>query len=250
MKVIYHPKMVEQYAYDPAAEPGRLDGILDRIEEYPFITPTAASEKSIALVHTKNLINHVQNNKSTYDMALLAVGGAIQAAEMAYDGEPIFGLIRPPGHHASPNGNWGFCYFNNIAIAVENLRTEQNLVKEVAIVDFDLHFGDGTANTFANIQEVRYSHPEASIASDFIKDMEEDLERLKPCDILAVSAGFDRGKSDWQNMLGPADYTKIGIILKDFAEEQCEGKRFALLEGGYNHLVLGEHVAAFLEGFR
>jgi len=68
------------------------------------------------------------------------------AAELAIEGKPSFGLIRPPGHHASPDSCWGFCYFNNIAIAIRRL-IDEGRVKKALIIDFDLHFGDGTFNT-------------------------------------------------------------------------------------------------------
>ncbi len=66
----------------------------------------------------------------------------------------------------------------------------------------------------------------------------------------AISAGFDRGLDDWGNLLGRDDYRTLGEIARNYAAEHCQGKRYALLEGGYNHSVLGKHVLAFLEGFQ
>jgi acetoin utilization deacetylase AcuC-like enzyme len=88
-----------------------------------------------------------------YDVAILAAGGAMLTAATALAGEPAFGLLRPPGHHASPDSHWGFCFFNNMAVAVERLR-RQGLIGSALILDIDLHFGDGTDRFFANIPEV------------------------------------------------------------------------------------------------
>ena len=92
-------------------------------------------------------INYVQRYGSVYDMALLAAGGALKAAGLAFEGEPAFGLIRPPGHHASADSCWGFCFFNNMAIAIAGLKSQEQ-IKTALMLDFDLHFGDGTANIF------------------------------------------------------------------------------------------------------
>ena len=86
-------------------------------------------------------------------MAILAAGATIEAAQSALNKEAAFALCRPPGHHASPDSCWGFCYFNNVAIAVRKLLAEGK-VKRVLIVDFDLHYGDGTANTFVGESDV------------------------------------------------------------------------------------------------
>src|SRR4030042_1033954 len=97
---------------------------------------------------------------SVYDFdPAAAAGGAIKAAQIAMEGEVSFGLIRPPGHHASPDGCWGFCFFNNIAVALARLQSE-DLIENALILDFDLHFGDGTNNIFEG-SAIKYFHPEA-----------------------------------------------------------------------------------------
>jgi len=169
------------------------------------------------------------------------------AADMAWQDEPAFGLIRPPGHHASPDSCWGFCYFNNVAIAVKKLMKEGK-VKKAMILDFDLHFGDGTENAFRGIREAEYYHPEGSDAHEFVGNVEKRLERAGDLDILAVSAGFDRHLEDWGGLLSTENYRTIGSLLKTHSLRICRGRRFAVLEGGYNHSVLGENVRAFIEG--
>lgn len=182
-----------------------------------------------------------------YEVGLLAAGGAILAGEMALEGQPAFGLIRPPGHHASPHSCWGFCYFNNIAIAIKRLFSEEK-IKSALILDFDLHYGDGTANTFVNSKEVIYFHPEGTNREVFLKDVERSLQTERPYEIIAVSAGFDRHEEDWGGLLKTEDYLTIGRCVKEFSLERCQGRRFGVLEGGYNHSVLGRNVKSFLQG--
>ncbi|MFX0172915.1 MAG: histone deacetylase family protein, partial [Candidatus Hodarchaeota archaeon] len=83
----------------------------------------------------------------------------------------------------------------------------------------------------------------------FIQNLKDYLSDKKNIDILGVSAGFDHGIEDWGKLLTIGDYHQIGKILKAFSTEVCSGKRFAVLEGGYNHKVLGKNVRAFIEDF-
>ncbi|WP_290902372.1 histone deacetylase family protein [Ferroglobus sp.] len=239
MKVVFSPKFYEVYSSDPAASPGRMEAIVNELKDYDFVEPEKASEEDILLVHTRKHYEWVKSLK-LFDVAMLAAGGAIKAALISME-EPAFAAIRPPGHHASPDSCWGFCYFNNIAIAIRKLQ-KLGLIKKAAIVDFDLHFGDGTANTFENDESVKYFHmKDVESISDFLESVDYD--------IIAVSAGFDRHKEDWGDQLETEDYTEIGKIIKEYAEEKCGGRRFAVLEGGYNHKVLGKNVRAFIKGF-
>jgi len=249
MKIIYHERYKEVYTSDPAAQPGRIECIHNQLQDqFEFVTPEPANEDNLLLVHSKGHIEHVKAQGLVYDIALLAVGGAIKSSEIALNGEPTFGLIRPPGHHASPNSSWGFCYFNNIAISIEKLRTE-NKIKKALIVDIDLHYGDGTANTFAATPEVTYFHPSSWNRQAYLNELSRFLTTQKEkFDITAVSAGFDRHEQDWGGMLTTEDYLTIGKMIKEYAEKTCNGKRYAVLEGGYNHSVLGKNVRTFLEG--
>ena len=123
MKIVYHPRYQEVYASDPAAKAGRIESILSAVSpHFKLVTPEPALIDDIKLVHTNWHIANIQRMSETYEVALLAAGGAIKAAELAMGGEPAFGLIRPPGHHASPDSCWGFCFFNNIAISIARLR--------------------------------------------------------------------------------------------------------------------------------
>ena len=276
IKVIFHPDYQKVYSQDPDAAPGRMEAILKELEGfYDFVKPEPACEEDLRRVHTQRLIDSVKLDPQLYEVASLSAGGAILAGELAVKGEVTFGLIRPPGHHASPNNSSNYCYFNNIAIAVRKLLDEKK-IERALIVDFDLHFGNGTADIFRDDSRVTYYYlpevgkvllepppGESSVETnlDYLYKPEEDripqlqaleeyLKNTTGYDILAVSAGFDGGKEDWGGIFEIEDYRSIGILLKEAAEKNCQGRRFAVLEGGYNHQVLGKNVKAFLEGFQ
>lgn len=249
MKVIFHPRFYEVYASDPAAAPGRMEPMVKALEkEFEFIVPEPALERDVERVHGKSHIQSIQRDRQLYEIALLAAGAAILAAETAFEQQPAFGLIRPPGHHASPHSCWGFCYFNNIAIAIKKLLSEEK-IKSALVLDFDLHFGDGTSNAFTGSSGVNYFHPEATRSKEFLEEVKHCLETKKPYDIVAVSAGFDRHEEDWGGLLKTEDYFVIGKWAKEASSERCQGRRFGVLEGGYNHSVLGKNVKSFLQGF-
>jgi acetoin utilization deacetylase AcuC-like enzyme len=217
-----------------------LDVIKDRVE---FVTAVPADEEDIAAVHTKYHIDNVRR-MGIYDIAALAAGGAIQAATIGLE-EPCFGLIRPPGHHASANSCWGFCYFNNMAIALEKLRREGK-IKNAFILDFDLHFGDGTVNILGGKGYATIFNPSSSSRGEFLKMVAKNLP-AEGVDIIGVSAGFDYAKEDWGGVLEKSDYTEIGQMVRE-AARKCIAGCFGILEGGYNHKVLGHNCMAFLEG--
>ena len=247
MKVVYHERFTEVYSQDPAAAAGRMESMCkELIGHFELVQPEPAEIDDLKLVHSASHIRDIQRMGLTYDIALLAVGGAIRAAELAVSQEPAFALIRPPGHHASRDYCWGFCFFNNMAISIAKLR-EQGKIRTAVVLDIDLHFGDGTANLFQDIPEVTYFHPEANDRQQFVPTISQFLSQNE-AEIIAVSAGFDRHEADWGRMLAREDYHTIGKLVKEFAERVCHGKRYGVLEGGYNHQVLGRNVKALLDG--
>ena len=138
MKVIFHEHFYRVYSQDPAAAAGRMEAIMRVIKpQVEFVTAGPATEAVIGAVHTTSHINSVRT-EGTYDSASLAAGGAVQAAQLGLK-EPAFGLIRPPGHHASSSSCWGFCYFNNMVIALTTLKNN-SLIKSAFVLDIDLHF--------------------------------------------------------------------------------------------------------------
>lgn len=253
MKIVYHEEFENSnYASNPAASKGRIRCILDELEKYPeyeFVKPTPASEEDLKLVHATSHIEKIKSNDLLFRIASLAAGGAIRAAEIAYEEKPAFGLIRPPGHHASPSSAWGFCYFNNMTIALKKLMKEGK-IESAYILDFDLHTGDGNINALGSNPEVKILNPRSKEREDYLDEVSKSFEESSNFDIIGVSAGFDEHVDDWGGKLTTSDYRKLGSMVKDFAEKRCNARRFAVLEGGYNHKVLGKNVASFLEGFR
>jgi len=125
-----------------------------------------ATELQIGLAHTPEHIESVRQ-EGLYDIAALAAGGAVQAARIGLK-EPAFGAIRPPGHHASADGSWGFCYFNNMAVALLTLKDE-GLIDTAAILDFDLHYGDGNVNILEHRDWVSICNPAARSREGYLK---------------------------------------------------------------------------------
>ncbi len=117
-------------------------------------------------------------------------------------------------------------------------------------MDFDLHTGDGNINALESKYGIRILNPKSGEREEYMQEVERDMNKVSGYDIIGVSAGFDEHVEDWGGKLTTEDYHKLGEQVKEFAIEECEGKRFAILEGGYNHDVLGKNVASFLEGLR
>jgi len=250
VKVVYHDRYREVYASDPAAQPGRIESVCAELQgRFDFVEPEPAHEREVLFVHGQGHVESVKTHPLTYEIALLAVGGAIKASEIAVEGEPAFGLIRPPGHHASRDSSWGFCYFNNIAISVEKLRREGR-IRRALIVDIDLHYGDGTANVFSDVSDIAYFHVDGWSREQYLSNLSRRLATEESFDIVAVSAGFDRHEQDWGGLLKTEDYHTVGKMIREFAEKTCSGRRYAVLEGGYNHSVLGRNVRSLLDGMK
>jgi acetoin utilization deacetylase AcuC-like enzyme len=197
-------------------------------------------------------LENIKRDLLLYELAALAAGGAITAAETAYNGDPAFAVIRPPGHHASADSCWGFCYFNNMSISLLKLFSEKK-IRKAFVLDFDLHTGDGNINILQNRRDgfkVSILNPHSTERQGYLQEVEEYMKDLKDVDIFAASAGFDQGIDDWGSLLYPEDYTELGRLMKVYSEKICKGRRYAILEGGYNHEVIGLNTDAFCEGFQ
>ncbi len=247
MKVVFHERFLESYTRDPASSPGRLDQAYHELNSrYSFVQARPCSENDILLVHNPRHFEHVKRDAEVFEAAMLAAGATIEAAFIAGKGEPAFALCRPPGHHASPDSCWGFCYFNNVAVAVKKYRKSYPDAR-VLIVDFDLHYGDGTANAFRGDSAVLFYELPDRNNRQSIAYLEDYLKNCR-VDLLAVSAGFDRHVNDWGGMLTTDDYKQIGKILGEYTGQHCNYRLFAALEGGYNSRALAESIVSFLEG--
>jgi len=246
MKVFTHDDFKDVYTGDPAASRGRIEAVLEAIRGEVEIEPALpAGRDDILAVHTKSLVASVER-EGLYKIAALAAGAAIQTAVASLN-EPAFGLIRPPGHHASADSHWGFCYFNNMAIALEHLRSK-GFIKKAHVLDFDLHYGDGTVNILGGKSYVSIHNPDEGDRRRYLKEVAARLEALD-VDIIGVSAGFDNHIEDWGRLLFTEDYQEMGRMVRDRCRQLGIGC-FGLLEGGYNHSVLGLNVLAFLRGLQ
>lgn len=222
----------------------------------------------------------------SYDAAVLAVSTTLHAVDKILDGEltSSFCALRPPGHHARPGQAMGFCIFNNAAIAARYL-VESGKKKKVLVVDFDVHHGNGTQETFFEDESVFYlsshqsplfpgtgnpgeigSGPGKGLTRNILLTRGDDdhviLERLQTeleliCksfepDFLVLSAGFDAYTEDPIGGLKMSyeGFSNLTKMLTGIAAQYCQGKVLSVLEGGYHLGDLGELVTQHIQRLR
>jgi acetoin utilization deacetylase AcuC-like enzyme len=135
-----------------------------------------------------------------------------------------------------------------MSIAIHHL-WKTTKIKKVFILDFDLHCGDGNINCLEGDRDVTIFNPDFPGGNEaYINAVEEELKSAGKFDIIAASAGFDQYVHDWGGLLTTDDFHTLGSMMREFADQRCQGRRFAILEGGYNHQDLGKNIRAFLEG--
>ena len=215
-------------------------------------------------------------NLHTWDAALCAAGAAIAATDavMAGELENAFCAVRPPGHHACRDQAMGFCFFNNVAVAARYALARHGL-QRVAIVDFDVHHGNGTEDIVQGDQRILmasfYQHPfypeggshshasnlvnmpvPAYTKGDVVRELVTThwlprLEAYKP-EMIFISAGFDAHREDDLGQMGlvEADYAWITAQLKGVAARHAKGRIVSCLEGGYNLHALARSVQAHI----
>ena len=207
-----------------------------------------------------------------------AAGAVVAAVDavIAGDADNAFCAVRPPGHHAEPSRAMGFCLFNNAAIGALRAREAHGLAR-VAVIDFDVHHGNGTQAAFYDDATLFYgsthqyplypgtgSRGETGVGnivnvplppmagsrefrSSFEREILPALDAFRP-ELVVISAGFDAHKSDplAQLLLDEADYTWVTEQLLEIAARHAGGRVVSTLEGGYNLAALGASAAAHL----
>jgi acetoin utilization deacetylase AcuC-like enzyme len=283
VKIITDEKCTGYSRYGHPERPARITATVERLKnqnEIPveWIAPTKAGDEQILRAHAPEMLARLKipqdfdadtpffENISEYARA--SVAAALGAVEIARNDENVFSLMRPPGHHATREQSMGFCYLNNIAVAVlEALATG---TKRVAVFDFDVHHGNGTEDILlnqpgaaffsvhqhpcypgtgaANVGKNCFNYPVAPSASRdayraTLARALDDLKNFRP-DLIAVSAGFDAYARDplAQGALLAEDFFWIGEKLR-----ALKIPFFSLLEGGYSR-DLPELIFAYLKG--
>lgn len=270
-------------------------GLLDQLISFPS---GLASEQQILAVHDAALWQRVSETArsergkidgdtyttaGSFEAALGSAGATIGAVDAVLGGHARYGfaLTRPPGHHATPSTAMGFCLFNNVAIAARHAQSQYG-VSRVAIVDFDVHHGNGTQDCFYQDEQVFFcsthawplypgsgktrecgrdagfgrtlnvSLPHATGDLGFLAAYDQlifpALQAFKP-ELLLVSAGYD---AHWTDPVGKLAVTVSGFAeltrrLKLFADEVCAGNLVMVLEGGYNIDALAHSVLASIK---
>ena len=254
MKIIFHEKFKRSdyaSASNGAAAPGRMEGIMTALKPdgYHVVSPEPAAYEDLLLAHTESHIANIQKDTKLFDMACLSAGGAMLAAKMAFNMDPTFACIRPPGHHASRDSTWDYCAFCNIGIALLKLKAE-GLINSALVIDFDAHTGDGNVNVLSKWPEANVFNPIADNNKDYIDTIKAYISQIQHVDIVGVSAGFDNYEKDLGKKLKTIDFYLIGKLIKKFANKVSRKRRFAILEGVYYLPDLGINVAAFCQGFQ
>ncbi len=300
--LIHHP-IYQKHDTGPGHPemPRRYEVVMDALREDPEfwsglieITPEKASKGSVQAAHTPRHFKMVEEafaagydrldadttiSMDSFDASLYAAGGAIAGVDAVMQGvaDNAFVVVRPPGHHATAERPMGFCLFNNVAVAAKYAQNNYKEIDRVAIIDWDVHHGNGTQGIFYVDPSVYFfsmhqypwypgtgargetgygkglgatmnipvrAETRAEEQKRMFEAAIEDISvKFKP-DLIMISAGFDAHLSDplGQLRLEDPDYKSMTTTLKEWASDACGGKIVSCLEGGYNLETLGETV--------
>ncbi|MDA9685177.1 histone deacetylase family protein [bacterium] len=279
----------------------RVANIINLIKEenfanISFVEPNKIKKELIYAAHDKNFVDETLNkfpendeivyldqetpvSQGSKDATLRAAGAGIDAVESILDGscKNAFCIVRPPGHHACIDRSMGFCVFNNVAVAAHYLINKYSF-SNIAIIDFDVHHGNGTQDIFYNNKNVNYYSTHqfplypgtgdlnetgvgnifnvplvSGTASDTYKKLFQEkiinqLKIQKP-DFMIISAGFDAHSADpLANInLVENDFSYITDQLKMIANNYCEGRLLSMLEGGYDINALEQSILTHIK---
>lgn len=283
----------------------RLHGLLDFsdvLETLQEIDPRQATREELLRFHTADYVDTIAKKSAesggdageftpfgsdSYDIARLAAGGVMEATDAVVDGtvENAYALVRPPGHHAESDIGRGFCIFGNVALAAKHAQAEHDLDR-IAVVDFDVHHGNGTQKAFRDdpgvlpisLHQDGY-YPSGEGALDEVGEgdgrgynlnvplppgsgigaYEEAFEQVVlPAldeydpDLIYLAAGVDSGAIDPMGhmMLHTDGYRKLTRLLVDAAEKHCDGRLVASHEGGYSSAYAPFCGLAIIEAMR
>jgi acetoin utilization deacetylase AcuC-like enzyme len=282
----YHPEsparlraVLEALGAPEFARLGRREAPEAEIDDIARVHPRRFIERMLAAVPAAG---HVGIDADTIlspqsgRAALRAAGAVVAAVDAVVAGEAdnAFCAVRPPGHHAEPGRAMGFCLFNNVAIGALRAREAHGLAR-VAVIDFDVHHGNGTQARFADDARLFYAsthqsplYPGTGRASEtgvgnivnvplapmagsrefrlgFSREILPALDVFRPKMVL-ISAGFDAHRSDplAQLLLDESDYTWVTEQLLEIARQHARGRVVSTLEGGYDLAALGSSAAA------
>jgi acetoin utilization deacetylase AcuC-like enzyme len=286
-----HPECPERLgAIDDLLIASGLDLALERREA------PAVSAADLGLAHSSGFVTELRDllervetlegrcaidpdtiaSAGTLQAALRAAGAAVAATDAVLDGElaNAFCAVRPPGHHATRDQAMGFCFFNNVAVAARHALDVRGL-ERVAIIDFDVHHGNGTEDIVAGDERILmasiFQHPlypysgavpkgdnmvnipvppyarGPAVRALIEENWMERLHAFRP-QMVFVSAGFDAHRDDDLGQLGLVedDYTWITEKIREVADRHANGRIVSCLEGGYNLGALARSVAAHL----
>jgi acetoin utilization deacetylase AcuC-like enzyme len=287
-----HPETPLRYEVVINAIKGN-DALQERLIE---ITPDRVTKGLIQAAHTPQHFKRIEQafeegwaqldmdtviSPKSYDAALLAAGGAVAGVDAVMQGRArnAFAAVRPPGHHATAERTMGFCIFNNVAIAARYAQNKYKEIERVAIIDWDVHHGNGTQGIFYDDPSVfffsmhqypwypgtgsrgetghgrglgstlnvpvRANTPANEQKRSFEAALEEISAIFKP-DLIFISAGFDAHLTDplGQLRLEDDDFVSMTAAVKQWADDVCDGRIVSCMEGGYNLTTLGRTVTA------